>query len=294
MSSGCSFKKLAVNKVGDALAAGGTTFASDDDPELVKAAVPFSLKLMESLLAESPRHEGLLGATASGFTQYSYAFVTQEADEMESKDYAASRELKVRARKLYLRARDYGLRGLEVRHRGFAKLVREKPMEAVGLARKRDVALLYWTAASWAGAISFAKDDPDLVADVPAVEAMIDRALQLHEAFGEGAIHNFLITYEMSRQGATGDPTERAKRHFERAMELSGGHQASPLVSYAEAVSVQRQDYKDFESLLNRAVAIDVNARPDLRLENLVMQRRAKWLLSRTDELFLKKDDAKN
>src|SRR6185295_438019 len=170
----------------------------------------------------------------------------------------------------------------------FAKLVREKPMDAVGLARKKDVALLYWTAASWAGAISFAKDDPDLVADVPAVEAMIERALQLDEAFGEGAIHNFLIIYEMSRQGATGDPIERAKRHFERAMELSGGHQASPLVSYAEAVSVQRQDYKEFESVLNRAVAIDVNARPDLRLENLIMQRRAKWLLSRSDELFLK------
>jgi hypothetical protein len=57
---GCSIKRMAVNKLGDALAAGGTTFASDDDPELVKAAVPFSLKLMESLLAESPNHLGLL------------------------------------------------------------------------------------------------------------------------------------------------------------------------------------------------------------------------------------------
>src|SRR3954453_18854429 len=87
VQSGCSFKRFAVNQVGNALAGGGTTFASDDDPELVKAAVPFSLKLMESLLAESPRHEGLLFATASGFTQYSYAFVQQDADEMEGKDF---------------------------------------------------------------------------------------------------------------------------------------------------------------------------------------------------------------
>src|SRR5436190_14859686 len=102
---------MAVNKLGDALAAGGTTFASDDDPELVKAAVPFSLKLMESLLEENPHHKGLLFATASGFTQYAYAFVQQEADESEDTDVKAASELKARARRLYLRARNYGLRG---------------------------------------------------------------------------------------------------------------------------------------------------------------------------------------
>src|ERR1044071_3800103 len=113
LASGCSIRRMAVNRLGDALAGGGTTFASDDDPELVKAAVPFSLKLMESLLAENPRHKGLLFATASGFTQYAYAFVQQDADEMEDKDLAAATAMRARARKLYLRARDYGLRGLE-------------------------------------------------------------------------------------------------------------------------------------------------------------------------------------
>ena len=77
-ASGCSIKRMAVNKVGSALAGSGTTFASDDDPELVKAAVPFSLKLMEGLLNQSPRHEELLLATASGFTQYAFAFVQQD------------------------------------------------------------------------------------------------------------------------------------------------------------------------------------------------------------------------
>src|SRR5580765_3220352 len=112
MGPGCSIKRLAVNQVGNALAGGGSTFASDDDPELVKAAAPFSLKLMETLLAENPRHEGLLLASASGFTQYAYAFVQQDADEMEEKDFAAAEQMKVRARRLYLRARNYGLRGL--------------------------------------------------------------------------------------------------------------------------------------------------------------------------------------
>src|SRR5215472_2394517 len=108
---GCSIRRIAVNKVGDALAGSGTTFASDDDPELVKAAVPFSLKLMEALLNESPRHEGLLLAATSGFTQYSYAFVQEDADETEDKDLAAAEEMRGRARRLYLRAHRYGLRG---------------------------------------------------------------------------------------------------------------------------------------------------------------------------------------
>src|ERR1043165_8011025 len=108
---GCSIKRMAVNKLGDALAGGGTTFASDDDPELVKAAVPFSLKLMESLLAESPKHKGLLFAASSGFTQYAYAFVQQDAEELEEKDVAAAQEMRHRAARLYLRARNYALRG---------------------------------------------------------------------------------------------------------------------------------------------------------------------------------------
>jgi len=286
-ASGCSIRKIAINKLGDALAESGSTFASDNDPELIKAAVPFSLKLIESLLAESPRHRGLLYAASSGFTQYAYAFVRQEADEMEPEDLAKAMEMRARARALYLRARDYGLRGLETKHRGFTAALSAEPLEAVKSARPEDVPLLYWTAASWGSAISVSKGDMALVADQLAVEALIDRALELNEAFDQGAIHSFLITYEMVRQGAPGDAAERSRQHFEKAMALSSDFQAGPLVSLAESVSVAKQDRREFESMLKRALAIDVNARPEYRLVNLVMQRRARWLLSRIDELIL-------
>jgi predicted anti-sigma-YlaC factor YlaD len=284
---GCSIKRLAVNKVGDALAGGGTTFASDDDPELVKAALPFSLKLMESLLAESPRHRGLLFATSSGFTQYAYAFVQQEADELESEDLARATALRDRARRLYLRARDYGLRGLETRHRGLRAQLRTDPRGAVRGARKQDVPLLYWTAASWAAAIALSKDDPAMVGEIPQMEALMDRALELHESFDAGAIHSFLITYEMARQGVPGDPAARSRKHFDRAIELSRGAQAGPFVSFAEAVCVQKQDLKQFEALLARALEINPDTQPENRLVNLVLQRRARWLLAKRDELFL-------
>jgi predicted anti-sigma-YlaC factor YlaD len=288
--SGCSISHLAVNKIGDAMAGSGTTFASDDDPELIQEAVPFSLKLMESLLEASPRHRGLLLATASGFTQYAYAFVQQDADRLEDQDVAEAAAARLRARRLYLRARDYGLRGLETRHKGFAAALRADAHAAVGTATKEDVPLMYWTAAAWGAAVSLSKDDPDLIADQPLFEALIDRALELDEAFDDGSIHSFLISYEPSRQGAQGDPYERARTHFDRAVALTGGQLAGPFVAYAEAVDVNRQDKADFEAMLQKALSIDPDARKEWRLANLIMQRRARWLLTKMDDLFLEQD----
>jgi len=260
--AGCSLRQAAVDRLADAVAGGGATYASDDDPELVRAAAPFSLKLTESLLAETPRHKALLAAAARGFTQYAYAFVQQEADELEDTDIARAAVLQERARRLYRRARDYGLRGL-----------------ALG----EDAELLYWTSAAWASYIGLSKNDPETLADLPLVERMIERALALDETYERGAIHTFLISYEMVRQGVPGDAADRARRHFERAVELSGGMDAAPFVALAEAVSVPAQRRAEFDGLLDRALHIDAARN---RLANLVMQRRARWLRSRTDRLF--------
>jgi len=287
LTCGCSIKRMAINKLGDALAGSGTTFASDDDPELVKAAVPFSLKLIESLLAESPRHRGLLLAACSGFTQYSFAFVNEDADEKLDTNMAAADVLRARAKRLYLRARNYGLRGLELKHPEFCQALRKNPKAAVRAATSADVPFLFWTAAAWGAAISISKDDPELVSDQVIVEALIDRALEVDEDFDHGAIHGFLISYEMARQGAPGDAAERARKHFDRALELSQGKLAAPLVSLAESVAVEKQDKAGFQKLLKRALAINPDAAPELRLQNLVAQRRARWLLGRVDELFL-------
>lgn len=286
--SGCSARRYAINKLGDALSGSGTAFASDNDPQLIRDAVPFSLKLMESLLAESPRHRGLLLATCSGFTQYTYAFVHQDADQLETTDFAASTELRNRARRLYLRARDYGLRGLELAHRDFATALRANPRGAVRSARKADVPFLYWTAAAWGAAISVSKDQPEIIADQPIVEALIDRAYQLDAGFDHGAIHAFLIAYEPARPGVSkAVAAEKARAHLAQAVELTGGQFAGPFVSYAETISVRQQNRGEFESLLKRALAIDVNERPEWRLKNIILQQRARWLLSRVDDLFI-------
>lgn len=285
-ASGCSLRAVAVKQLGNALAAGGDVFASDDDPELVGDALPFSLKLIESLLAEDPDHRGLLLAAARGFTQYSYGWVQQKADELESSDPAAAAVQRDRARRLYLRARDYGLRALSA-DSGFTQALTERPGETLAAMKRADLDPLYWTAASWGLLIASSKDQPEVVADLPVVGAMIDRAVELDESYGNGALHAFLISYEPNRPGGGADGLARARRHFQRSVELSQGRLASPYVTLAEVVSVQTQNRAEFEEMLQRALAVDPDAVKQWRVENRLAQQRARWLLAHQQELFI-------
>jgi len=285
--AGCSIRQMAIDEMSDALAAGGDVYATDDDPELIKAASPFSLKLMESILAENPKHSGLLLSLARGFTQYAYAFVQQEADEIEDEDYRHAEELRDRARRLYLRARDYGIRGLEIDHPGLGEELRHAPEEVLRRDRVDNPEFLYWTCLPWAAAIAISGDDPDLIGDLPIVEALVDRLLEIDENYEDGAVHSFLITYEMNRSGGSGDPEERSRFHFARAVELSSGGQAAPYIALAEAVSIPNQDRVEFRLLLDQALSIDPDQKKECRLANLIYQRRARWLLERENDFFL-------
>jgi predicted anti-sigma-YlaC factor YlaD len=288
-ASGCSIKRMAVNSVANTLAEGGDVFTRDDDPELVREALPFGLKTMEVLLEEVPRHRGLLLAACQGFTQYAYAFVQAEADRVEPLDYEEASRLRQRALRLYLRARDFGLRGLEVDHRGIGQRLQVRPDSAARRLGRGDLGLLYWTAAAWGSAINLGKDRPDLAADIAVVKALIQRGLEVDEGFEEGALHEAMILLE-SLPPAMGGSPERARRHFARAVELSGGVSPAPYVLLAQSVAVAQQDRPEFRALLERALAVDPDLKPERRLATLLLQRAARDLLAREDELFLEPD----
>jgi len=288
-TSGCSIKRMAVNTVANTLSESGDTFSSDNDPDLVRDAVPFALKLYESLLQSVPDHRGLLLSTCSGFTQYAYAFVQTEADIIEPTDYTEALRLRDRALKLYLRGRTYCLRALEGRRRGVVGRLQLDPANALGWAKDDDVPLLYWTGASWGAAISVGQDKPELVADLPAVRALLERALALDEDYDRGALHALMISLEALPVTMGGSP-ERARKHFERAVELSGGTDPGPYVTLASSVSVPAQNRAEFVRLLEQALAIDPEQHPSTQLATLVAQKRARHLLSRVDDLFVALD----
>ncbi|HEY3286344.1 MAG TPA: TRAP transporter TatT component family protein [Gemmatimonadaceae bacterium] len=285
--SGCSIKRMAINSLGDALSSGSSsTFAKDDDPELVRDAIPFALKTIESLIDASPRHQGLLTAAASGFTQYGFAFIQQEADFTEAQDLDRATQMRQRAKRLYLRASDYGLRGLELDIPGFRERIIRDADATVAKATRKDVPLLYWTAAAWGAALAIDVNDAELAIRQTAIEKMMHRALVLDESFEMGALHDFFITWEAAHASAGGS-VAKAREHFARATQLADGRRAAPYVGLAEAVSITENNKKEFESLLKQALAVDINKAPEQRLANVINQRRARWLLSRIDDLFV-------
>jgi predicted anti-sigma-YlaC factor YlaD len=288
-AGGCSVRGMAAGVAASALTGGGDGFARDDDPELVRGAVPFGLKTMESLLDASPRNRKLLLGLTSGFTQYANAFVEVDALALRFSDAEAYAAGRARALRLYIRARDYGLRGLELRRAGTARALRLDPDAAVLAFGRQDVALLYWTGAAWGAAISAGLEDPAMLADFPAVRALLSRALALDPGFDEGSVHEAMLALE-SVPALMGGSEARARGHFEQALSLSGGQKASPYVGLASGIAVARQDRAEFESLLEAALAVDADAVPRLRLANLIAQRRARLLLAQADYLFL--DDA--
>jgi len=289
LATGCgAIKKMAINQVGDALAEGNSVFLTDDDVELVGEALPFGLKLMESLLSHSPQNRGMLLAACQGFTSYSYAYVHFDAEVTKQDiDLSEGRTLEARARRLYLRANTYGMRLLEKEYDGVALQLASDPQAAVEKVKVKDVPLLYWNAASLGLAISVSRDDPHMLVRLPEVRAMLDRALDLDESWEKGSLHEFAIVLASAGTSFDLEEVPRLREHFERARALSDGSRASLFVTWAESVSVPTQNPAEFREMLRSALAIDPDEHEEIRLMNLVSQRRARWLLGRIDDLFL-------
>jgi predicted anti-sigma-YlaC factor YlaD len=289
----CSLRKVAVNSVAKTLssAGGGTVFTGEDDPELVAEALPFAMKLYESLLAEVPENTELLLSTGSVFAMYANAFVHGPAGMLPDVEFERKAEMLARAKLLYLRGRDYCLRALELHHPGFRQLLEKndagKLLETMTV---KEVPYLYWASASWMGAFSTNPFDMEMLLTLSRPLALMDRAYRLEEGYNHGAIHEFYISVYGSLPASLGGSPDRARFHFQKAVEYTRGLKAGPYVALATSVSVPAQNAAEFKELLEKALAVDVKANPENRLENILAQRKARWLLEHIGDFFLLED----
>jgi hypothetical protein len=283
MLGGCSFKQTVVNYAGDAISGGGGVWSSDEDPQLVKEALPFALKTNESLLEVSPDHEGLLEATATGFLAYAL-LAKEEADRIAVDDRIAARKQYIRASKLFIRGHDYALHALERRHPGFTVGLIADRDATLARATALDAPFLYLAGAGLAGALSADTGNLALIADFPLAGVLVQRVLAVDESFNKGSAHEFMISFEASRPNGS---FEAARRHYDRALELSDGARASVYLALAEAVSVGEQDVNEFRAMIEAARAVDIEEKPNSRLLNVIAQDRAEWLEGQIPELFL-------
>lgn len=274
LAAACSPKHIGINRMASALASSSSVYETDNDPEFVRLAAPSTLKTVEMLLTQSPKHPQLLLTACSGFTQYSYGFLHVEA-ELKAADAAASTDLRTRAGKMYLRARGYCLRGLQLRHPELTvEVLAADPGAALKGATVNDVPWLYWTAAAWGADLSLA---PSIarVAELAAVRALLNRAKALNDTWEQGAIYEALIAFDGLPPMLGGSP-QAARADFDKAMQLSDRKSVFAHVALAATIT----DPAEKRRLLQQALAIDVTTIASRRLTNLIAQRYARALLS--------------
>jgi predicted anti-sigma-YlaC factor YlaD len=287
--SACSVEKILVNKMADM---GGSdlaqVFTSDEDPELIADAFPIILKMYELLLQMSPESRELLLTTGQGFAMYAYAFVQLPAEMLPDEEFEEAVKMTQRAKKLYIRGRNYILKALELKYPEFADyIITENWENIVGLTDAEDVPYLYWSGMAWMGAFTTDLFDAELNATKQRAVALVARVLELDETYDNGGVHSFFLSYYAAMPDYMGGDEVRAREHFQKALEYSNYQSATPYVALASTISINNQDVDEFRELLNTALEIDPDEVPETRLLNILAQRKAQWLLDHIDYFFL-------
>ena len=286
----CSINKMASRAVADALTGEGSSdvFTGDSDPRLVGDALPFAIKMYESLLSENPKHQGLILTTGSLFIMYANAFVQGPAEMLPKSEWETREAALARSKQLYLRGYEILNDALDSRFRGFRQAsVENGALEPIlRKCKKEDVGFLYWTVAGGLSAYSLDIMDFNLSANIPNWKAMIKRAYELDPNYGVASLDEFFILFYASLPELLGGDKELADYHFNQALQKTSGNSASAYVSYAQSVCIPAQDYDTFKDCLDKALAIDPDANASTRLVNIVTQRKAHWLLDNAWTFF--------
>lgn len=284
-----------MNQVANALTGktSGTVFSGDNDPELVGDALPFAIKMYESLLTANPGHQGLRLQTGSLYIMYANAFLQTPAVMLPESEYKMQELVFKRAKNLYLRGRNIILSGLENNFPGFRESLKKRDFsKALDATTRKDAPLLYWAGAGWLGAYAIDPFDMDLGMTLPAAAALMERVFKLDRNFADGAIHEFYILYYGSLPEYMGGSAAKAREHFDQALTVSNGKSTTAYLSLATTVSIKEQNLAEFKALLNKALAMDADLVPEKRLVNILNQRKAKWLLEHVEDYFLESEES--
>jgi hypothetical protein len=246
------------------------------DAELIRQAMPAMLIQMDGFIMVSPENRYLLASAAEANMGYAFLFV-EDVD-------------KNRARLQYSRAREYALRNLSL-NRTFRKALEGDDDEAFAKAlrtiHKRDIAALYFATNAWLQWINVSHGDhPEVLKDLPRVEAMMDRLLLLDDTFYYGGIHALWGTYYVSRPEMFGGQPEQALTQFKEAFEISESRYLLWYYLYARFYAVQVNDRELFVTSLNRIISAPDDLLPDEAFVNSAVKIKARELLLHVDDYF--------
>lgn len=272
LSSAClPSKKLTVGATAMLLEDIAKSSYKQSDLRVIREGMPAYLMLMDGMVEAWPGNEQLLLAAAQGYSSFASILTEDEGY----------------ARELYRRGKDYALRSLE--KRGFKDPL-NRPFDdfkaGLGALEKQDAPYLFWAATSWGSWISLNLDSMEAMAELPRVEQMMQRILELDEGFYYGGSHLFMGIWHASRPKAFGGDLRRSREHFLKALDFGKGKFLMAHVYYAEHYARRAQDRDLFTSTLRKVLEAPVDILPELTLLNAVAQKRAKELLNRVEEFF--------
>jgi tetratricopeptide (TPR) repeat protein len=239
---------------------------------LVRQGIPSYLMLIDGILQSNPENRNLLLAGAQAYAAYASVLDEDEQD---------------RAAALSDRAKQYALKALDLTPP--FKDALGKPLEVfqerLGKMDKKQVPTLFWVGNIWAGWIA-SNEGAAAMADLPWVEALMERVLELDPSFYYGGPHLFKAILLSARPEQFGGNLKKAREHFQKALDYGQGKFLMTEVYYAEYYARQTLNRDLFVSTLKRVLGTPAQVDPDLTLANTLAQRKAKKLLARVDEFF--------
>jgi len=243
------------------------------DLRMVREGMPAYLMLMDGMIETWPDNAQLFIAAAQGYSSFASLFV-----EDQDKEYA---------KLLFGKARQYALRSLELR--GFKDPL-QRPVddfkEGLKGLGKKDTPYIFWSATCWANWINLNLDSMEALAELPRVESMMQRVLEIDEGFYYGGPHLFMGIWFASRPRIAGGDLKKAQGHFLKALEFGKGKFLMANVYYANTYARQALDKDLFVSTLQKVLETPADISPDLTLLNTVAQKKARELLGRVEEYF--------
>ncbi|MEW6377761.1 MAG: TRAP transporter TatT component family protein [Thermodesulfobacteriota bacterium] len=266
-------KKLTVGATATLLEEVAKSSYKQSDLRVIREGMPAYLMLMDGMIEALPDNAELLIAAAKGYSSFASVFV-----EGQDKEYA---------RLLFARGKQYALRSLEVR--GFRAPV-ERPFDDFKKGLKdlgeKDLPYLFWGASCWANWISLNLDSMEAIAELPRVELMMKRVLELDEGFYYGGPHLFMGIWFASRPKMAGGDLKKSKQHFLKALDFGQGKFLMAYIYYANYYARQTLNKNLFISTLQKVLDAPVDVVPELTLLNTVAKKKAKELLSHVEEYF--------
>ncbi len=248
--------------------------AKQSDPTIVRSGTPAYLMLIDGLIEASPNDSRLLLAGCQGYSTYASLF-REEADQAKAAAW-------------YGRARAYGFRALSARG-DIRQPVSGSLKEFAAFLhryRKEDVPALFCATNSWARWTAVNLDNLEAVAELPFLEAAMERLLELDESYSYGSPHLLVGTYLAAKPAILGGDIAKAKDHFDRALALADGKFLPARVLYAQYYARRIQDRGLFVRTLEEVLSAPADAVPELTLSNVMAKEQARELLEKADEYF--------